>query len=532
MKKSSIFFCFLVFYSFLVNAQLEALSKVDVSGFPSLKFDINNRNPEFKGLESYRFTQLINAKKSPVDSMSLIQISDSLDFSNSNKCVLILIEAINHPDRYEQMNTFIFALRKILPSIVNNGDKIKIAGFNLRHNGKPILIPLHDEFTDDINVLKRAISSFDISKIRRSKSVSEIPGAIKESIDMLLDVPVDFNKSILLLSEERKNNINSTISIDNVVKTARKKEIVINTIKYNRSDYVQHTIPILADQTYGERRVLKLSPGKLKYSNKSKQIEAEKDILNILDNVVRRSKGTNAAVSLYVSNIYKDGLEHSVLMEELNASHQTKLIFNSPGNWYYAQFEKNFYVTLFLSLIIGGIIFFLLNLFSIKQKEQKAKQSKDLKKQELTQLNQEAEIFKQKNEIEKIKKIEQDRINQLKEDQNIKNQKEVEVLLIQKMKELGNFPILKFTDLNSSKSFEIVKPYITVGRDLDSNDFSINNPNISRTHFSISFNDISYNISDNNSTNGMIINGYKLKESVLKNGDIIEIADCTFTFYI
>ena len=29
----------------------------------------------------------------------------------------------------------------------------------------------------------------------------------------------------------------------------------------------------------------------------------------------------------------------------------------------------------------------------------------------------------------------------------------------------------------------------------------------------------------------MIINGYKLKKSTLKNGDVIEIADATFTFY-
>ena len=37
---------------------------------------------------------------------------------------------------------------------------------------------------------------------------------------------------------------------------------------------------------------------------------------------------------------------------------------------------------------------------------------------------------------------------------------------------------------------------------------------------------------DNNSRNGMIVNGYKVNQAILKNGDIIEITDVSFTFYI
>ena len=32
-------------------------------------------------------------------------------------------------------------------------------------------------------------------------------------------------------------------------------------------------------------------------------------------------------------------------------------------------------------------------------------------------------------------------------------------------------------------------------------------------------------------TNGIIVNGYNLKNTLLNNGDIIEIADVIFTFY-
>ena len=72
---------------------------------------------------------------------------------------------------------------------------------------------------------------------------------------------------------------------------------------------------------------------------------------------------------------------------------------------------------------------------------------------------------------------------------------------------------------------------MTVGRDNTSNRIYIANNNISRNHFSILFSENQYKVLDNNSTNGIILNGRVVKDSVIKNGDIIEIADLSFTFY-
>jgi pSer/pThr/pTyr-binding forkhead associated (FHA) protein len=99
------------------------------------------------------------------------------------------------------------------------------------------------------------------------------------------------------------------------------------------------------------------------------------------------------------------------------------------------------------------------------------------------------------------------------------------------MRAIGNFPILKFADSNNSAQFEINSSIVSVGRDKQSNVICIPNSNISRNHFSIVFENNEYRIQDNNSTNGIIVNGYKLKNVLLNNGDIIEIADVTFTFY-
>ena len=99
------------------------------------------------------------------------------------------------------------------------------------------------------------------------------------------------------------------------------------------------------------------------------------------------------------------------------------------------------------------------------------------------------------------------------------------------MKLRGSFPILKVTGNQDEKQFEINNPLITFGREKSSNKVCIDNKNISRNHFSILFDGEDYKIIDNNSTNGIILNGIKVKESVIKQGDIITIADLNFTFY-
>ena len=152
---------------------------------------------------------------------------------------------------------------------------------------------------------------------------------------------------------------------------------------------------------------------------------------------------------------------------------------------------------------------------------------KEKEEQRKIQINQEDEILKQRKEIESMKIIEKERLDKIKYNKLLEEEKQ----LIQKMKLIGNFPIVKFSDSKNENTFEINKPVMTFGRD-QTNDFCIPNPNISRKHFTIKFESSNYLILDNNSLNGMIVNGFKIKKSILKNNDIIEIADAKFIFYL
>ena len=161
--------------------------------------------------------------------------------------------------------------------------------------------------------------------------------------------------------------------------------------------------------------------------------------------------------------------------------------------------------------------------YKIKQREK----SKRIKQQKQNEAYQRQEIQAQKKELEDIKVKEEKRKELEQEKARINKEKQ----LIKQMFLKGSFPILKYNDSNSSTKFEINKPITTVGRDKGSNIICIANKNMSRNHFSIVFENNVYQVIDNNSTNGIKVNGVKVKQVILENSDIIEIADISFTFY-
>ena len=169
------------------------------------------------------------------------------------------------------------------------------------------------------------------------------------------------------------------------------------------------------------------------------------------------------------------------------------------------------------------MIYYLVKQHKLKEREQ----TNRTKHQKEKEAQQEQEISSQQKELSDIKLQEEKR----KELELEKARKDKETQLIKQMLLKGSFPILKFTDSTGSTKFEINNPTITVGRDKGSNSICIANNNMSRNHFSIVFENNGYKVIDNNSTNGILLNGRKIKEAALDNADIIEIADISFTFF-
>jgi len=81
------------------------------------------------------------------------------------------------------------------------------------------------------------------------------------------------------------------------------------------------------------------------------------------------------------------------------------------------------------------------------------------------------------------------------------------------------------------RKFELgKKKHIKIGKKTD-NDIVVNDKTVSRYHVDIQVGeDNSYLLKDLNSTNGTVINGMKVKEAYLSQGDLIEIGETTIEF--
>ena len=523
----SLFLILLIGVSNILFSQINVSQNKDLSNFPLIEFTINNRNPNILPSSAFSFNELIDGKKVKNDDFKIKQLNDSIDYSDKNKCVLILLEILSHPERKEQNLTFKKALLESLDSIVNKGDKFKIVAFSLKDDETKILKNINNNFTDNVSLIKKALELYEQEENDfTNKVVSDIYGAIIEGVKELDDFESNLSKSILLLSEERNNSkiINSGT---NAINLAKEKGIIINTIKYNRFLYHQFADPTIAQNTYGNNFVLSKSSGKLKIVNQNKKEEVKAFLKSILNNIVKRSYGINYSVSLTLKNKIRNGKNYIIDIKVDDTNEIQKINYKAPGNWIIAQFELNFYLAstvLFILLLIFG---YTIRYFFKKNKLKEIENKNRLVEQKEKEAQQESFIKQQQEELLNIKNQENQRIKIEEEE----NRKQIEKKLITQMQSKGSFPILKFSDTKGSKQFEINNPIMTIGRDNASNRICIPNNNVSRNHFSIIFLNNEYRIKDNNSTNGIILNGNIVKESVLKNGDIIEIADLSFTFY-
>ena len=499
-----------------------------VADFPEISFQINDRDPDLKVKSDFILRERLDQLK-VIDTFSFSHLKDSLSYSDENKCILVMIETLGHSDRYEQLNTSLNAINSSLSRFINKGDKVKLVWFALRNAETKILNDINPKFTDSINEIKSYLNKFRLpDNDFTNKYVSDITGALIEGVDILDKFDSSLPKSIILISEER-NNSYAQVSTTSAIAKSREKGVVINTIKYNRFRDEQFSIPTLSEGTYGERFVLSQSFGNQRVNSKKKS-EIENRVVQISKNLVKRSKGNNYKFSFLTKNDIKDGKNYRVQVEVTDSEQVEELSYKAPGNWVVGQFQKNLILSIVISIILIVLITILvLKIFRSYKEKALARENEMLEQRKKTELQQE-EIDNQNKEIDRIKneEIERQRIDS----ENQKKKKENE--LIKKMLQNGNFPILKVIDGNNSKTYEVNKPLFTVGRS-SSNNLTVNNPHISGNHFTISFDGNDYKLTDNGSTNGTLVNGFKYQgnsgSTNLNDGDIIEVTEVTIVFY-
>lgn len=88
---------------------------------------------------------------------------------------------------------------------------------------------------------------------------------------------------------------------------------------------------------------------------------------------------------------------------------------------------------------------------------------------------------------------------------------------------------LLIQESNGAREFELVDLEITIGRELD-NSLRLSDPSISRHHALLTRTAAGYEIQDQGSSNGVLLNGVKVGTGSLKDGDRITLGQMQLTF--
>ena len=80
------------------------------------------------------------------------------------------------------------------------------------------------------------------------------------------------------------------------------------------------------------------------------------------------------------------------------------------------------------------------------------------------------------------------------------------------------------------KKFKLTRPEMVIGRD-EKAAIPLPSANVSRRHAIIKCRQHEVSIHDFESRNGVFLNGIKVHSAILRDGDIIQLADVVFDFY-
>ena len=510
-------------------AQIKQVGNADVTEYPDVKININLHSIEEKDSGDFTITE----NEEEIQDFE-IKKSDSMELAD-NKCVVFLWESLNGKNYRKEHKKEFYFFRELLKSTINNviedGDEIAIATFGCIKAGGDALNYIYD-FGSNTSSMHNAVQEYESpNNIYHNKDYSDLHYAIDEAIKDLSNHKTELPKAIYVFSAEYNNKQNSSSNAQDNIASANKYNIQIHTIKYDITGYGKHHINHIAQRTNGSdhKTDRKKENGENEFEQGKRNLnDAGIFVKKSYNEIPLRSYGIDYTIS-FKSSHDKDGKVHALEIKSMDGEKAT-IGYQSPkANWF---LENLLWVCIGGVLILTLIIFLLI--YNKKEKEKRAmKQAQELnhlKEEQSRKDNESKEKFQQQEmQMKLIKDKEQAEQNK---QLTIQRKKEKEAHL-QNMKEemnrSGNLPVLHFSIGDQHGSITIEEPVFKIGRDKN-NDLHINHQTVSRNHLDITFDGKGFNVIDNGSANGTLLNGNKVKQSDLRDGDILQVGEVKIVY--
>lgn len=522
MRKLLLFF--LCFLWLLPGFSQVEIKDFDTKDFPQVSFTLRSYDPLVRTKEEVRVFE--EDTLVPVDSLESLG-APSIP---AMKSVLFLWD-LRGKESFVPELLFDFFNGMVATSQANDSLKVNVAVFRSDEEGNPVYTPLFTSFTSDLLGMRDRVIEEAEKELTETASSSNIVWALQQAIAQMKTQPVGDAKAIVLYTVG-KNNQESGYETMPLVTLARENRIQIYVVNIAGDKLGETLSKDLSSRTYG---LYLLSEGSFETKEKRMGNQesfpflfSENETINAWVNDLPQRWAGNAYRVVFESRFAKIGQtkEIKVWLGDESDSKTYNVPKYTFGNWIKDHLVL-FLILLFVAIAgIGtGLFFFIRYLRDVvadkRDEEKKKEEEREKLKAEQETLRKKLNLAENENrrqqEQEKAKQKAAQRQEQLYALNALMHSKNIKARLLV---------------LTKTGSFEhtVVSAESTIGSSED-NDIVINDKTVSRHHAVLYFDGQTFGIRDLKSTNGIVMNGFKVDDLKLRNGDSVSLGNVVMKIY-
>lgn len=519
-------------------AQVE-IKDFDTKDFPKVSFSLRSYDPEVRTIKDFRIFE--------EDSLVVVKEVEPLGAPTipAKKNVLFLWD-LRSKESFVPELLFDFFNGMFATSQASDSLKVNVAVFRSDEEGKPLYTPLFSSFTSDLLGMRDRVIEEAELELTETATSSNIVWALKQAVDQIKKQPADEAKAIVLCTAG-KNNLNSGFETTPLVTQARENRIQIYVVNIAGGELGETLSKDLSSRTYGRYHLSEgsfenkdkrkeendqvVKENKAKHENKPLPYDflfSENEIISVWVNDLPRRWAGNAYKVTFESRFVKVGQTKEIKVWLGDESGNK--IYDVPkytfGNWIKDHIVL-FLILLFVAVagIATGLFFLIRYLRDVaadkREEEQKLEEERKRMKAEQENLRRKLDVA----ESEKRKQQEQEKAKE----KAAQRQEQLDALnALMRSKNIK--ARLLFSTMTGSFESIVVSAENTIGAAED-NDIVINDKTVSRHHAVLYYDGQTFGIRDLRSTNGIVMNGFKVNDLKLRNGDSVSLGNAVMKIY-
>ena len=495
-----------------LDAQGVLKESFNTDNFPEVSFVWHEYNPEV--LDASEFQSLAeNGRKLEFSVQNLPQDIDE----NQARYVVFLWEDL----AYHGINLYEFSknsLKGFMESVdFGEKDKVNISVYGRREiNETSYLRDLTGGFISDETALLSAVDGYQ----RSSRKYSDFPNrtdifpAVSEAIEMLRKEGEGV-KSVVVLTAGYPLDNSSASSDMNARILSEKYHIPVYFLQYGRDHGYSDKLSTFAPLTYGTFQCFADIDNRKNIKNAGEALES------IYSTLAQRYNGQDYLIT-YTSQARR-GDDAKLLEFRINGyDHKEQML---PPARSLGAFIRNHPLLAFLLLITVLGLIALAVVFYVRRRMHDDRRFQRLDEQ--SRVNQDSAVNAM-NAISDTRNAMDRKIQAIRSEQDRDKKADLETIL----KNKSVYPRLICNLEGEVINFTVTSACTTIGRDA-SNDLVLADGRVSRRHAKLMFTGYSFEIVDNDSTNGIFLNGEKISgPAVIHDGDKIDLGGVMITVYL